>query len=251
MPTRQVSLGGQVLHGLTREGEWITEKLTGWYEPPASKGSEEERALAPGDYDAQLYDAARLVTVDGILLHNGRGDAVQAMERLSAAVSLDSRALTVTDFGLTRFANVKRLGIDYTNVTTRAIRWQIRLKATDPYKYGEKKAFSGAVGNAFDVFQRGTTPAWPLITVTGSMPGGYEVMIGGKLIEVTRALTSGNPHTIDTRTGILRVNGSVAINGLGIAELFQINPGLPQSIYSLPKTTGTGTLKVEVTDTYI
>lgn len=251
MPSKQIMLADQVLHGSTREGEWITEKITGWYEPPSTKGSEEERALADGDYDAQLYYAARMVTLDGILFHKGRGQAVQSLERLAVAASLNSRKLIVTDFGLSRFANVKSQGVDFTATTPDAIRWQVRLKATDPYKYGEKVAFSGAAGTAFNVFQRGTVPAWPFITVTGSMPGGYEVMIGGRLIEVTRALTSGNPHTIDTRTGILRVNGAVAINGLGIAELFRVDSGLPQSIYSLSKSTGTGTLKIEVTDTYI
>lgn len=251
MPTKQTMLADQVLHGSTREGEWITEKITGWYEPPNSKGSEEERALADGDYDAQLYYAARMITLDGILFHNGRGQALQSLERLAVAASLNSRKMIVTDFGLSRFANVKSQGVDFTTTTTEAIRWQVRLKATDPYKYGEKVAFSGAVGTAFDVFQRGTVPAWPFITVTGSMPGGYEVMIGGQLIEVTRALTSGNPHTIDTRTGILRVNGAVAINGLGIAELFRVNPGMPQSVYAVAKSTGTGTVKLDVTDTYI
>lgn len=251
MPTKQLALGAQIIHGATREGEWITEKITGWYETPASKGDQEERALADGDYDAQLYYASRMITIDGILFFSSRGLAIQALETLAVASSLASRALIVTDFGLTRFANVKSQGVDFTPMTTNAIRWQIRLKATDPYKYGAKASFTGTTGTAFDVYQRGTVPAWPYITVTGSMPGGYEITVGGQLIEVTRALTTGNPHTIDTRNGILRVNGSVVTNGLGIAELFRVDPGLPQSVYSLARTTGTGTVKFDVTDTFI
>lgn len=251
MPTKQVMLGNQILHGSTREGEWVTEKITNWYEPPASRGNEEERPLADGDYDAEMFYSKRLPTIDGILFHKGRGDAIQALERLAAKASLSAQALTVTDFGLSRFANVKSLGLDYTPVTTRAIRWQIRLKANDPYKYGEKKSFSAAVGTPFDVYQRGTVPAWPLITVTGSMPNGYEISLGTQLIQVTRAVTSGSPHTIDTRTGILRVNGAVVAGALGITELFRVQPGLPQSVYALAPFTGTGTVKFDVTDTYI
>lgn len=251
MPTKQLALGAQIIHGTTREGEWVTEKLTGWYETPATKGNEEERALADGDYDAQLYYASRMITIDGILFFSNRGLAIQALEALAVASSLASRALIVTDFGLTRFANVKSQGVDFTPMTTNAIRWQIRLKATDPYKYGEAQSFSGAVGSGFDVYQRGTVPANAVVTVTGSFPGGYELTLGGRLVSVTRAVTSGSPHVLDMRTGILRVGGAVARSGFEYAELFKVQPGIPQNFYSVARTSGSGTVKLAFNDTFI
>ena len=247
--SKSVTLAGQILHGSDRFGLWRIHSLEGWKETPSEKSNTEARALADGDYDAEVFYASRLVTVNGRLSAINSESAFMASERLSSLLRAPS-LFSVDQFGMMRWGTARRGRIAPGAIRGRHLPFQLELRFNDPYKYGAKVAFSGAVGTAFDVHQRGTTPAWPLITVTGSMPGGYEVMIGGQLIEVTRALTTGNPHTIDTRTGILRVNGAVVVGGLGIAELFRIQPGLPQSVYSVPKTTGTGTVKLDITDTY-
>lgn len=251
MPTKQVMLGNQILHGSTREGEWVTEKITNWYEPPASRGNEEERPLGDGDYDAEMFYSKRLPTIDGILFHKGRGYAIQALERLAAAASLNAQALTVTDFGLTRFANVKSLGLDYTAVTTRAIRWQIRLKANDPYKYGEERVATGSASVPAPVFQRGTAPAWPVVTLSGTASSSsgqpYTLTLNGRSVTVTVGRFAADPaHTIDFRTGILRVGGVVVVGGIGAADFSPINPGLPQAISST-----IGGVTVRWSDTYI
>lgn len=248
--SKSVTLAGQILHGSDRFGTWRIHSMEGWKEAPSEKSNTEARALADGDYDAEVFYASRLVTVNGRLSAASPEMAFSASERLSSLLRAPGM-FAVDQFGMMRWGTARRGRIAPGKIKGRHLPFQMELRFNDPYKYGKKVGFSGAVGTAFDVYQRGTTAAWPFITVTGSMPGGYEVMIGGQLIEVTQGIAAGQTHTIDTRTGILRVNGSVAINGLGIAELFQINPGLPQSIYSLPKSTGTGTLKVDITDTYI
>lgn len=246
MPIKQVLLGSQILHGEDRAGQWIVEKLTGWYDAPASKGDGGERPLADGDYPYPMNYGPRMVTVDGILFHKGRGSAVHAMEALAAGARLTDHRLAVTDYGMTRYAVVKALGVDYTPVTRETIRYQIRLKAVDPFKYGEEYAVPGSSGSPASLFHRGTVPAWPVVTVTGTSAGGYTLSLNGRSVAVTRALASGSPHTIDFRSGILRVGGSVARSGFGTANFSPINPGLPQNM-----STTAGTLSVRYSDTFV
>lgn len=251
MPIKQVLLGDQILHGQDRAGQWVVEKLAGWYEAPEAKGGGEARPLSDGDFEGQVNYGPRMVTVDGILFHRSRGELVSAMERFNGLAKLTAQKLVVTDAGLSRYANVKSLGTSWTAHTLDASRFQVRLKSDDSFKYGESYAPSGAVGSAFDVFQRGTVEAWPVVTVSGSLPGGYELTLGGRLVSVTRAVTSGSPHTLDMRTGILRVGGSVARGGYSYSELFSVKPGLPQSFYSVANTSGSGTATVRYSDKFI
>lgn len=248
--SKSVVLDGQIIHGSDRFGLWRVLAMEGWDQAPEAKSTSEARMLADGDYDGNEFYGSRLVTVNGRLSAANPHAAFMARSRLTSLLRLPG-LFTVDQFDLPQWGMARRGRIAPGAIKGRHLPFQMELRFNDPYKYGAKASFSGATGTAFDVYQRGTVPAWPFITVTGSMPGGYEITVGGQLIEVTRALTTGNPHTIDTRNGILRVNGSVVTNGLGIAELFRVDPGLPQSVYSLARTTGTGTVKFDVTDTFI
>lgn len=249
----QITVDGRQLNASDRHGEWKVLNLEGWFDSPDRKQRSEARPLADGDYPTQEFFDVRDITIDGRLKAKNHGMVHAAEGWLKSMFLDDSGTMLVRGHGPEQWSNVRLAGKIRCQVelgTDNYMRWQLRLKALDPYLYGEKRSFSGAVGTSFDVYQRGYRRAWPFITVTGSMPGGYEIQVAGQLIEVTRALTTGNPHTIDTRTGILRVNGAVAINGLGIAELFRVNPGLPQSVYAVARTSGTGTVRFDITDTY-
>lgn len=246
MPIKQVLLGGQILHGEDRSGQWIVEKLTGWYDAPASKGDGGSRDLADGDYEYPQHYSARMITVDGILFHKGRGVAVAAMERLSAQAKLTSQSLVVTDFGLSRNALVKSLGVDFDPPSTEAVRFQVRLKAVDPFKYGESYSVGGSSTSPASVYHRGTVPAWPEVAVAGSSAGGYTLTLNGKSVVVTRPLVSGVGHSVDFRTGILRVGGVVVRGGLSTANFSPINPGLAQSM-----SLSAGSMFVRYSDTYI
>lgn len=251
MPTKQVLIGDLALHGEDRAGQWVVEELEGWYEPPAPKGATAERVNGHGEIDLIDYYAARTPTVSGILFHKGRGQAVTAMEQLSAHIGLDSQKLSVIDAGLSRWANAKLAGLDWTEVTRGTIRFQARFKCVDPFKYGAVRSFNSTLGVGVEVFHRGTVPAYPVLTVTGSAPGGYAVSLGGRLVRVTAPLVSGSPHTLDMRTGILRAGGSRVYMGLAEAEYFTVPAGLPSVLVSSLNTTGSGTIQADFYDTYI
>lgn len=250
MPTKQVSLGNQVLHGEDRTGQWVVEKLTGWYDLPTTKGEGSERPLADGDFAADRFYGPRMVTVDGILFHKGNGLLVSAKERLNIHASTQLTSIVVTDSGLTRRCFVKTLGVDWTSTTRNASRFQIRLKADDPRKFGEKRSVSTAVGVPADVFQYGTHPATPVATITGSLPAGYNLQLNGRLVSITKGLASGSTHTVDMRTGILRQNGAVVAGGFSYAELLKVDPGTPQNFY-WDAPSGSGTARLDFYDTYM
>lgn len=252
MPTKQVLLGDQILHGEDRAGHWVVEKLTGWYEAPESKGGGEARPLSDGDFEGQVNYGPRMVTVDGILFHRSRGELVSAMERFNGLAKLTSQKLVVTDAGLSRYANVKSLGTSWTAHTLDASRFQIRLKSGDPFKYGASRSFGGSVSTPAKVFHRGTAPAWPVVTIPGiNAPAGYTLTLNGKSVVVTRAVTSGVSHTIDFKTGILRVGGAVARGGLSTANFSPVNPGLPQTMSISVPTGAWPSFTASFNDTYI
>ncbi|MEV7644724.1 MULTISPECIES: hypothetical protein [Actinomycetes] len=251
MPIKQVLLGDQILHGQDRSGQWVVEKLTGWYEAPESKGGGEARPLSDGDFEGQVNYGPRMVTVDGILFHRSRGELVSAMERFNSLAKLTSQKLVVTDAGLSRYADVRSLGTSWTAHTLDASRFQIRLKAGDPFKYGESYAVTGNTSDAASLFHRGTVPAWPVVTVSASSSSGYTLTLNGRQVVVTRAIASSSPHEIDFRTGILRAGGSVVRGGLSTANFSPVNPGTAQNMSISTGTGSYGSITVRYNDTYI
>lgn len=252
MPLKQVRLGSQIVHGVDRVGQWVVTDLTGWHDQPATRRDGGERPRAHGDYAAERFYGPRMITVDG-LLHFGdrdrRGYAVQAMEVLTAVAGVDLVDFVVSDAGVTRLARVKSLGIDYVAKTPAAVTFQLRLKADDPRRFGEFRQVTAPSGEGVTVFQRGTFPAAPVVRVTGSMPDGYALALGGRTVNVTRSLTSGN-HEIDMRTGILRANGSVVRGGLGSVNLLRVDPGANRT-FRLTPVSGSGSARLSFHDTYI
>lgn len=251
MPTKQVLLGDQILHGEDRAGHWVVEKLTGWYEAPESKGGGEARPLSDGDFEGQVNYGPRMVTVDGILFHRSRGELVSAMERFNGLAKLTSQKLVVTDAGLSRYANVKSLGTSWTAHTLDASRFQVRLKSADSFKYGDSYAVAGRQSAPAHLYHRGTVPAWPVVTVTGTSSGSpFTLTLNGRSVTVPGGRFSSEPdHVIDYRTGIVRQGGNVVRAGLSDANFSPINPGTAQAMtMTSPVDTR---FTVRYSDTYI
>lgn len=247
---KQVFLAGQILHGVDRFGQWRIHTMEGWTATPELKTNSEERQLADGDYDGDDNYRSRLVTINGSLSAINPAQAFLARERLTGLLRRPG-LFQVTDLGMDRYATARRGRIQPGALNGRRLTFQMELRFIDPNKYGDAHDFTANIGTALDVFHRGNRDAAPDLTVTGAMPTGYRLILGGETIEVTQPITAGQTHTIDTRTGILRSNGAVVIGGLGKTELFRIQPGTAQKLTSAPRSTGTGTVRADVADTYI
>lgn len=251
MTLLRVNVGGLDFFG--HQGPYAIGKegFTGW-DDQEYRSASEARANAHGNYPERSYREAKTVNLNGFILANRPDQLNHFMDRFNGILAEGrSEKLTVARPWGARWAPasvVSRKTVEVGGMPRAT--FSLALSLESPERFGAMEPFSGPIGTAFDVYQRGVLEAWPMLTITGSMPGGYEITLGGHLLEITKGIASGQTHTIDTKTGILRSNGAVVVGGLGITELFTVKPGLAQSIYSLPRTTGSGTLKVEVTDTY-
>ncbi|WP_334121857.1 hypothetical protein [Glutamicibacter sp.] len=247
--SKSVTLDGQIIHGVDRLGSWRINSVEGWDETPEAKSNSESRPLADGDYDSEVFYGSRLVTLNGRLSAKTPGDAFMARERLTALLGSPGR-FQVDQFGLVRWGTARRGKIKPGQIKGRHLPFQMELRFIDPRKFGKARSFSTAVGSPVDVLQRGSFPATPIVTVTGSMPSGYDLSLNGRLVSITKSLASGSTHTIDMRTGILRQNGTVVAGGFSYSELLKVEPGMPQNFFA-STASGSGTVRLDYYDTYI
>lgn len=242
-----VTLDGYPLSGVSREGIWKINSLAGWRERPAVKRNSESRTAGDGSYKTPVYYENRLVTINGRLFTKNHEYLHQAEGILNSLGHRGGVKLLVKGHGPTQWATVDPRGTpELTVVTGTFLQFQIPLEAIDPFKYGESYAVAGSASSYPSLFHRGTVPAWPVVTVTGS--GTYTLNING-LVSVTQPLVSGVSHTIDYRTGILRAGGSVVRGGFSTANFQPINSGMAQTMWIT--ATGTANVTVRYNDTYI
>lgn len=250
MAVESIILDGQILSGEDRFGKWkTTGDLEGWWSSPEPKGEEAAREAADGDFETPVYYQARYVTITGSLRSADHERQHQAMNRFSALVQRKSR-LQVAGHGSSQWADVVRASaLKMVPITDTYAQWQVRVKARDPRKYGESNRFATPSAVTIPVFHRGNYDAWPVFTITGNMPSGYGLWLGGRGFLVTRPLTSGS-HVVNYRDGRLRVGGSFISGGVGTANLNSIPPGSGSSFQLVP-VSGSGAATIDVFDTYI
>lgn len=247
---KQILLGDQIVHGSDRYGQWITENVEGWDENPTVLDSDEDRPNADGSFDMPLRYGARTPTIDGVLFADSRSRGLEAVRSLGNHSRLGIGILSITEAGLTQWANVKLVGLDRTWLTKTTVRWQLRLKAPDPFKYGHARTFPLNIGGSAGLFHRGNARAWPLVRVTGSFPNGYTLNgPGGKRFVVLTNPGSGT-HLLDMRQGLLQVNGNYFTGQTSQTDVWSVAPG-QESAMSLTASSGSGSAVITLTDTYI
>lgn len=245
----QVTVDGRQLNSSDGYGDWKILDWDGWTDSPERKQKSESRPLADGDYDSDEFFDIREINITGRLRAKSHDMAHEAENWLKAMILNGSATMLVRGHGPDQHAVVKLAGGIKCKIepgTDDYMKWQIRLKANDPYKYGDEQAESGSPGSPAVLFHRGTVPAWPVVTVTGASASGYLLTFNGQTVTVTRSLVSGSPHTLDFRTGILRVGGSVVAGGIGMANFGPVPPGLPRNM-----TISAGSFTARFRDTYI
>jgi len=217
---------------VTREGIWKINSMPGWSQRPSVKRNSESRTRGDGSFKTPVFYENRLITINGRLFSKNHEYLHQAEGNLNALGQRGGAKLLVAGHGPTRWATVDPRGNpELTVVTGTFLQFQIPLEAIDPFKYGESYAVGGSVSTAAKLFHRGTVPAWPVVTIPGiNAPLGYTLTLNGRSVVVTRAVTTSASHTVDFRTGILRVGGVVARGGFSTANFSPVNPGAAQSM---------------------
>lgn len=245
-----MSLDGQMLHGHDRYGWWQVNKIEGWDETPPEKSNTVEVVNGHGSYPVPVYYGSRMVTLSGRLIAGNNQLAVEAKRVLTALLQQPGKFVVVSSDFLPISAEAARVRIAPGPVKGRWLTFDLELKFPDPFKYGERRYKSVASGSSDTVFHRGTVEAWPSVTVSGSMPDGYTVTIGGQSVSVPMGIPSGASHTIDFRRRRLYINGSLFMGAFGAQNFRSIPPGLRTSV-SLSAPSGSGSAGVTVYDTYI
>lgn len=251
MAGERVTWGARTFSGVDRFGRWlVTGGMEDWWGSPDVKGEVVDRPDADGELDLPTYNQARLLTLSGSL-HTDSHEQMHEAQAYFASPMFGR--FTVAGHGPTLWADGKRnSGAKFLPVTDRFAQWQVRLKFTDPRKYGEARSWAASVGApAAGVHHRGNYNASPKITVLGTMPDGYTLTIMGQVFTVTQPLWFASPHSIDYADGRLRINGAIVHGGLGWGFTPAVNPGVVTSLSIAPVTTGTATATLTLLDTYI
>lgn len=244
--SKSVVLDGQILHGQDSYGWWQVNDIDGgWDQAPPEKSNPEARPLADGDYDADVRYGPRLVPVTGRLVARTPEMAFLARERLTSLLQSPA-PFQVEQHGFRRWATARRGQIRPGKIRGRFLTFTMELRFNDPRKFGDQHIVPGSAGSDAALYQRGTAPAWPLVLVSGSSGGGYTLNLNGKAVTVTAPLVGGTSHTVDYRTGILRIGGAVYRGGLGAANFSPILPGMPQ-----PMSISAGNFSATYFDTFI
>ncbi|WP_186468037.1 hypothetical protein [Glutamicibacter halophytocola] len=234
-----------------RYGRLEVDDIDGWWNPPSRKNQDSARVNSDGDYGSENYFEARYVSITGAFVAKGESERWKGANALAALLSTGPKLMTVSIDGDVQTAMVKATDQpDLKWLAPRLAEYTIQVKADDPYKYGERREVSVASGGSDTVFHRGTVGAWPSVALSGSMPDGYTVTIGGQSVSVPMGLASGESHRIDYRRRRLYINGSLFMGAFGSQNFRSIPPGLRTAV-SLSASSGSGTAEVTVNDTYI
>ncbi|WP_313816342.1 hypothetical protein [Citricoccus sp.] len=237
---------------MDRFGVWVTRGLEGWHNPgPKDAGHSTApgaRAASPGLLTVQ----PRTITVTGRLAAKDDLQATQARMVLAGLLRVPGM-MTVTTGGQATSRIVRDLQMDDPVVRGSFMHWQLTVTALDPNRYGgwhEPVTLPNDVRTG-GIFHRGNTDSLPIVTVTGSAPGGYRVSHEENVWwEVTTPLASGQEDVIDFRAGRAWRNGE-PIRDFARAQIIRIRPGPEQIMRARPMTTGSVTGQVHVQDTWV
>lgn len=205
------------------------------------------RPSAHGSFDLRGFLAPRVIPLSGHLSSRSREGLEHFAARVGGLLADGSSSrLVVEGPDGSRWCDV-RLGaatqVRLVDATT--ARFQIQLWSPDPRLYGEVHDFTSGQ----TAYHRGNFPARPQLIVSGTASGGYTVTgPGGRRVVVTKALTSGAPHTIDFARGGLWINGVRQLRAITVYEPWEIAPGLPGAV----ATVNNGASLIQrVTDTFV
>lgn len=228
---------------------------TGWEDSVEVRGDSVARPQGDGDYDTPTTLGTRIVSISGTCWAESEEKTAHLGSRLKGLLAGGaSGVMTVDHYGSKLWARgklapgVKTL-FQARGYDPRIADFQIQLKFTDPYRYGETTTFAAEAGTPLVVkaFHRGNYFAYPILTITGSMPS-YSVSSGGKTYQVLTPVTSGHPHQIFMDTGLLVIDGSPRYNLPGSRQTWRIPAGT-EVTQTLAPAGGTGAMTVTVPDT--
>jgi len=188
-----------------------------------------------GEFDAaNQYEDARIITISGFaydLTPEAIGRRRRRLDGLLAGRD-DSAVLRWSEDGSDFRIPLVRRGVG-SKAQRRVGAWRFadftaRFRAPDQRYFGQAEAFGPA--QSITVSHWGETFAPLALKVEGNLPGGYVITHPAGIVQVTRPLATGHPHTFDMDTGLLSVDGVIVAGGLGTVQLWEVPPGAPGQV---------------------
>lgn len=237
--------------GHERQGiTWTVAKLTGWFERGGVKDDRQARPWGDGDFSSPTFREAKLPAFEGLCFSKSGAEQLHLQQLLEAQLGNgELTRFTVQTVDGATWADAK---LDseptFENVLYgRTLRYRATMYVPGGYRYGELREFASGAR----AYHRGTAEAVPRFTVTGSMPSGYRIQAGGKTFTVSQGLSSGQTHTIDFADGGMVYRNGALQRGVYAhpRQMWTVPRGIGV-VHTLAPVSGSGTLKVQLTDTY-
>lgn len=248
-----VRVGEVEFRGHTDAGFLIgPDGFKGWEGAPATKRSREDRSSAHGSYVVPAWKSSRLVTLAGTALGSSEAEVEHLRDVLSGLGKRATRLTVQTAAGARWVDGASVEGpIVFERVGGADVaEFEFSLLLPDPFKYGEARAFT-STGTDVQLWHRGNTDAWPVVTVTGSFPNGYRIVHQNGSFRVTSALGSGQTDVIDFRRGVVSRNGVVQQGVVMAADRKSVPGGGVAPMRVEAVTSGSGTAVFSVPDTFL
>ncbi len=219
-------------------GLWLT-NLEGWAGHPGPRDSKTDRPQNDGTYpNALLLSPGRTITMSVAGKCASSVEASNLIDRLAGLFG-QSLTLVVEDANGLRWANV-RVDDDIAPVllpSRRTVTCELVLYADDPLKYGRAATYAAEDGK-LTVWNSGTAPVLPSVTVTGS-PTAFKLSFDGH--EVSWKGDGKSPTvTFDFALGV-PTSGT-----LGNDDVFTLPPG-SRNIVTVTSSPSAAQLSMTVT----
>lgn len=236
------------------------EGISGWDDGVDVRRDRVEREAGHGDFDVPGRLAGRMVTFTGQVRTPSADETRQLGARLKGLLADGGRSRVTVRRDEMQYADCRLGGRTlFAPVFGRRewADWQLQLWMPDPRKFGElHRSAATPSGTDVAVHHWGNFAAAPLLEVytAGGMPGGYAIH-GPDGRRFTVAIASGNTasfrHFIDMASGqLLDANRQPIYGATTRADTWAVPPG-QKVTHRLVPVAGSGTLTVEVRDTYI
>lgn len=205
-----------------------------------------ERPSAHGAFALPGFLSGRAIRWGGLVLTRSREEQEHALLRLSGLLAGGGLSRMVIDGPSTMWVDVQRMSPEAPRVLNpgRVASYRFEVFAPDPRMFGETREFAGGE----TAVHYGNFEARPVLVVSGASASGYTITgPDGRQVVVTKALVSGQPHTIDTAKGGLYVGGVRQLRAIATYQPWTVGPGAG----AVASVNNGATLVQKVTDTYV
>ena len=173
--------------------------ITGWFGGSSVRSEKLDRPDAHGTFPSRVRRGGRLIVLNGHVWSSSPSEQEHLFDRLTGLLGEGEigRLHVDTESG-TKWADVQL--DDEVEITQQVYGkfadYRIQLWARDPLRYGDTRFTGGGVA----AVNYGNANAFPVITVSGSAAN-YTVNAAGKSFVVSKAITPGQSHVIEMKTG--------------------------------------------------